>query len=102
MEMTCLRHSLLSLVAFALLACGTAFVSHLHKTETLAGTGSADHCELCLQVTPAVATSGQLPQAHAPLLLSYAALPSGCVSVSSSLTRRAHRARAPPQAHTPV
>ncbi|MCX7035711.1 MAG: hypothetical protein NT064_03870 [Proteobacteria bacterium] len=95
-----LRHSLLSLVAFALLACSTAFVAHLHKGDALSASSTADHCELCLQVTPAVGTSGKPPQAHAPLQLAYAALPSGIASPSTSLTRSAHRARAPPPADT--
>ena len=102
MEMTCLRHSLLSLVAFALLACSTAFVAHLHKGDALTGNSSADHCELCLQVTPALDTSGDLPQVHAPQPLTYAALHRGTASTSTSITRSAHRARAPPQANTPV
>jgi hypothetical protein len=100
--MTRLRHSLLSLLAFALLACSTAFVAHLHKADELTGTSSADHCELCLQVTPAIGASGDLPQAHAPLSLAHAALPAGTASAPVSLTPRAHRARAPPQAHTAV
>lgn len=100
--MTRLRHSLLSLIAFALLACSTAFMAHLHKTDALTGGTTADHCELCLQVTPAVGASGDLPQAHAPLSLAHAALPAGTAAPAVSLTPRAHRARAPPQANTPV
>ena len=97
-----LRHCLLSLLAFALLACSTAFVAHLHKAEALAASGSADHCELCLQVTPAADTAAELPLAVAPLLLSYVLLPSGTASAIASALRRAHRARAPPSVHTPA
>jgi hypothetical protein len=102
MAMKRLRHSLLSLVAFALLACSTAFVAHLHKGDALSASSTTDHCELCLQVTPAIDTSGDLPQVHAPQPLTYAALHRGTASTSTSLTRSAHRARAPPQANTPV
>lgn len=93
---------MLSLLAFALLACSTAFVTHLHRVDGLTGSTTADHCELCLQVTPAVAGNTAQPQAHAPLLLAYAAVPTCTGAISSSLQRRAHRARAPPQLNTTV
>lgn len=98
--MTGLRRSLLSLIALAVLVCGTAFVSHLHKSEALAGAGATDHCELCLQVTPAVSGTATQPRAHAPLLLGRAEpAHRGTPSVLQS-PRGAHRARAPPQADT--
>lgn len=98
--MTRLRRSLLSLIALAVLACGTAFVSHLHKSEALAGTGTTDHCELCLQVTPAVSGTANQPHAHAPLPLWQATLPHRVAAPVLHTSRSAHHARAPPQAVT--
>ena len=90
-----LRRLSILLAAFAVLVMSTAYVSHLHKQE-LTDRGSADHCELCLQLGRA---AGPAP---APSLIAQGAtycigvILAGVHAVLSLKLDRAQQARAPP------